>query len=392
MRRKKLWRFYLLAGLTLILTSLVAACGTANPTANTTPNIIVVTATPATTNAPGAATTVPAAPTTSAALPTVTSASRPTTAASVPAGAATTQPATTTAPVATTTQPQPTTGTAYPGKIVFDNDKREVYIINPDGTDPRKLAEGTTPLLSPDGKRVAFVTGLSKDYMPPFRAVIQMMNLDGSNKTELCTTDKPNYLIQLVRWSPRDRFIAFGSLPTQVDGWPLISLCNTTDKKQVTAVKPRQGDAAVVYDWSPDGNYTLWQSYTDNIFNLYYGDPDKAGTDATLLLKGEPQPPGIPSPDFSSARFSPDGKTIAVALPDKVLLISTPGQKSPLEGKTYSFEHPYRLSWSPDSRALAVISIGSTTGKGSLIVFDIASGKQTKLAEDVGLSVDWSRQ
>jgi Tol biopolymer transport system component len=383
MRVKKFWRIHLLAVLTLILVMLLAACGSVSPTPNTTPNVVIVTPTPNSANTPNSLVTTITAATSSTALPTVTGATKPTNAVATtaPAGSATT--------AATTQTPN---ASANSSKIVFDNANHEIMLVNPDGTGQRKLTDGTSPLLSPDGKKVAFVTGQTKDYMPPFRATIQTINLDGSNKTELCTTDKPNYLMQLVRWSPRDRFIAFGAIPAQSDGWGLISLCNTGDKKQVTPVKPRQGDASVVYDWSPDGDYVIWQSFSNNVFNLYYGDPEKAGADATLLVKGEVQPPGIPTPDFSSARFSPDGKTVAVAMNDKILLVSVPGQKSQFEGKTFTLEHPYRLAWSPDGRTLAVISVGSTTGTGTLLTLEVATGKQTKIADNVGVGVDWSRQ
>ncbi len=45
----------------------------------------------------------------------------------------------------------------YPGQLVYKSQNDGIFLINPDGTGRRKLAEGSSPVLSADGKRLAFV-------------------------------------------------------------------------------------------------------------------------------------------------------------------------------------------------------------------------------------------
>ncbi len=45
----------------------------------------------------------------------------------------------------------------YPGKLVYVDPNKQIFTINSDGTNRTKIAEGSTPLFSPDGKQVAFI-------------------------------------------------------------------------------------------------------------------------------------------------------------------------------------------------------------------------------------------
>ncbi len=99
---------------------------------------------------------------------------------------------------------------------------------------------------------------------------------------------------------------------------------------------------------------------------------------------------------YPTVRFSPDGKTIAVG-GTSLYFTSTPGQKSPLEGQKYLGGEVDQLAWSPDSRALALISVQpgdkvSYTLSIQPISKDVpAAGTSFYLDTKINGHVDWSR-
>jgi Tol biopolymer transport system component len=358
-----------------------------------------ITTAPATVNnttgtATAAATTPPVA-TTAVTLPTVTKA---------PANNSAATPTATVvdAPTMTAAAKPPSTPVASgPGKLVYESGEPQnvIYAVNPDGTGKTKIADGRTPVLSPDGKRVAYVRVTSGELgVRPFKSVIEVANLDGSGKQQLCTL-KENYVVGLLRWSPRERFIAYREAPSNTDGIPQIGQCSTADK-QIAAVKRTQGDPVMLYDWSPDGDNALWLAGPDlENLKLYYGDPDKGGQGAVEIAKGLYRIGAGPfSTDYNTARFLPDGKTIAVS-GSKLFFISVPGQKSPLEGKVIDLGSETLASavaFSPDGKTIAAIIYGSS-GYPSLKLIDLSDknfGKVSDLPNSPirATSVDWSRQ
>jgi WD40 repeat protein len=220
---------------------------------------------------------------------------------------------------------------------------------------------------------------------------IYSSNLDGSNKKLRCSAGG-NAKFDLVRWSPRNRYIVWNHTQNGPGG---LNFCNLENGKSSPVFSDRSGAASKVFDWTPDGENALWQAgdnYSD--LNLYYGDPDKGGKDANQLTNSQNRynlnyPNGDPAFSYYlAARFSPDGKTIAVG-GDKIFFISTPGQKSPFEGKVIGGIGKFGigLAWSPDGKAVAY-SDGDTK---TIKIVDITSGKVTTL-EDTGILGDWTRQ
>jgi hypothetical protein len=75
----------------------------------------------------------------------------------------------------------------------------------------------------------------------------------------------------------------------------------------------------------------------------------------------------------------------------QVFILSVPGQKSLYEGHSFiKNSRPYRLVWSPDSRAVAV---GNSTNT-SITIIDLPTGKLSRIVKDTEelVSFDWSRQ
>jgi Tol biopolymer transport system component len=272
----------------------------------------------------------------------------------------------------------------YPGKLVYSTDTQEIYILNPDGTNKQKIADGRSPLFSPDGQRIAYLTdsGQFADHgagsVP--QVAIRSQKLDGSDKQDYCLADG-NTRLELIGWSPRGDTIVLRS------NGSLIYLCQVATHT-LTPAKAANGDAYLVYDWTPDQGQVLWEANSQD-FNLFFGVPDKTGGLVKLTDSQNRYAQGTP-PLYASARISPDGKSIAVA-GSQVFILSVPGQKSLYEGHSFiKNSRPYRLVWSPDSRAVAV---GNSTNT-SITIIDLSTGKLSRIVKDTEelVSFDWSRQ
>jgi len=119
--------------------------------------------------------------------------------------------------------------------------ERAIWVINYDGKDLRKLAEGDYPKISPDGKRVAF---LSSDQ-------VWIVALDSTKKASKLFQARGSQ--SSIRWSPDGNSIAF--------------LSYRSDHSFIGVYEPGSKsitffDASVNNDsdpvWSPDGKYIAY--------------------------------------------------------------------------------------------------------------------------------------
>ena len=219
-----------------------------------------------------------------------------------------------TAVLTTPTAPLPTpeTGVA-PGHIVYVSKERtedtwEIYVMRSDGSDPVQLthnqANDTLPVLSPDGRRIAFVSDRdgnreiyvmnadgneqlnltahpAEDWTPTWSPdgqhiayasfrdgnwEIYVMDADGSNQARLTENSAADYG---PSWSPDGQSIAFVS---SRDGNLEIYLMDAEESSQTRFTQHEATDQSPV--WSPDSTQILWETYREDNMEIYTAHVD----------------------------------------------------------------------------------------------------------------------
>jgi Tol biopolymer transport system component len=198
----------------------------------------------------------------------------------------------------------------------------EIYLMDGDGTNPRRLTENTDsdyfPTLSPDGRRIVFDSNrLRAEGEPLNTSDLFVMNADGTAQTSLTRGSS-------ATWSPDGRKIAFNASASG-KGQPIILVrpgAATTDsdifvmnvdgflKNRARPKNITNNPAAVDDDpdWSPRGKQIVFTSHTDNgstddhvTAEIYAIDADGAGKPRRLTNNAEEE---------RAPSWSPDGKRI----------------------------------------------------------------------------------
>ena len=186
------------------------------------------------------------------------------------AATTTTQPNTTaptTAAASAPTEPAPTEAIATPttaapgrvssaGRIAFTSDRdgnQNIYLLTVDGAAETQLTSDPSneqsPAWSPDGREILFTSDRDGDFE------IYVMQADGSQPQRLTTSAGSD---TDPAWSPDGLLIAFVS---ERDGNPDIYVMNAdgSNPRNMTKHPARDADPA----WSPDSTQLVFSSYRD---------------------------------------------------------------------------------------------------------------------------------
>jgi len=275
----------------------------------------------------------------------------------------------------------------------------EIYLMNPDGTNPRRLTQNSDgdgfAALSPDGKRIVFLSNrLRLPGEPQNTSDLFVMNTDGTEQTFVIRGSS-------ATWSPDGKNIAFHAsasgtgLPIKPDPGAA-----TTDSDIFTAnVDDLVGQAAGRTnitnspdaidddaDWSPDGTKLVFTSHpvTDNPINSVHAEIyaiDANGAGAPVRLTDNLEEERAPSwsrdgtrvafmcrrggPDFEICTMNPDG-TGQVQLTDNAAGDFTP-------------------TWSPDGGKIMFHRLLGTTFQ--IWVMNADGTGQTQLTQPTGLNL-----
>lgn len=270
----------------------------------------------------------------------------------------------------------------------------EIYLMDPDGTNPRRLTENTGggnshAAVSPDGKKIVFDSNrLRTDVEPLLTADLFLMDTDGTQQTLLIRGSS-------ATWSPDSKHIAFhrsasGDVctvsdplnvpPTYTLGCPIkvepgaatwdsdIFVMNVDDLlPQNLTNSPDDIDDDP--DWSPDGQRIVFTSHTvlDNQTNsvtaeIYVMNADGTGRVALTDNAEEERAPtwspkgtrilymcrkgsnaqGTPNTTFELCVMNADG-TGQTRLTTNTVLDATPSW-SPPDGEQIVFHRPGAIS------------------------------------------------
>ncbi len=242
-----------------------------------------------------------------------------------------------------TLEPDPTLnagGSASPAKIAFYSERdgnAEIFIMNPDGSDQRRLTfnqfEDSSPVWSPDGSQIAFISDRDDpqagECFPNCLFQIYVINTDGSDENKIVETE---FTAHHPDWHPDDTKLSFD---TEFNLQGDIYVVNADGSDQCLLIE--DGFWA---DWSPDGTQIAFASNRDGNVEIYLADAD--GSNQRRLTDNQRM-------DCFPA-WSPDGEKIAFMAgegPERQSYIMNADGRSEQQ-LTYQGRVNEDPDWSPD--------------------------------------------
>jgi Tol biopolymer transport system component len=263
------------------------------------------------------------------------------------------------------------------GKITFlscdENLDQGMYIMNADGSDITRLAEGVSPAfsLSPDCKKIIFaminwVTDISD---------IAVFDIDSHSLVNL-TNGKPRKCFE-PRWSPDGRKIVFSNYNI-VNASVQICVMNA-DGTNVKVI----GKGGFSPDWSPDGQrIACWVRQNGDIGDIYImdinGDKRQNVTNGQFVN------------EISFLRWSPDSKQILFCCNGNIYSIDSNGNNlKKLIGSTKM--RCITCCWSPGGQRIAFDAQIEPGGQYNIWVMDINGNNLKRLTDSdkEEFSIDW---
>jgi TolB protein len=258
------------------------------------------------------------------------------------------------------------TGPVVNGRIVFstpnDAGDRDLFSMNPDGSDRRQLTSGpaddTSPAVSPDGRKIAF-TRLDSSG----KEEIYVITSDGSRLRRLTAFAPAGFAVDPA-WSPDGKQIAFAGAPA---GDLLSIYVMSANGRHPTPITD-SGEFDSLDDrgpaWSPDGQRIAFVRL-EGFNHIMVMNAD--GTGVTAF--GECTRASCTSPSWS-----PDGKYIAYdsnSLIDATVVVQTFGGPA-VEVVTGARNGSGGPAWSPDGTRVVYPGFATIAGSQQATLLTVA--------------------
>lgn len=224
------------------------------------------------------------------------------------------------------------------------------------------FTHATDPQISPDGSRIASVLSTTDRTTKKTSSHIWLMDRDGGNARALTTAGKAN---TTPRWSPDGNAIAFDSDRSGGYGIFVLSL-DGGDAREIS----RHSVAIGGLTWSPDGDTLAYTAVVDP------ANPDEAA-----------RPEGAPEPIRVTRRldYKEDSDSrgfIGDARSQLWVVDLCGGNRRCLTSEPFDHTHP---RWSPDGKSIAVTLPNRNYVCSQLAVIDVATGARTVVGPELGV-------
>jgi Tol biopolymer transport system component/serine/threonine protein kinase len=143
---------------------------------------------------------------------------------------------------------------------------QEIYMMNADGTDQRRLTHENgldfSPAFSPDGTRIAFTSQRAGGFD------VFLMNADGTGQRQLTHFTELGLGATEPTWSPDSKRIAFNTRVKRIDIWAI----NVDGTGLVKLTDDPAGARSAA--WSPDGRKIAYNTRRDGHADIFVMDAD----------------------------------------------------------------------------------------------------------------------
>jgi tol-pal system beta propeller repeat protein TolB len=256
------------------------------------------------------------------------------------------------------------------GRIAFDDDGRDVWVVNADGSRRRRLTADPAPELdptwSPDGTRVAYRSEVDGN------AEIYVMNADGSGKRNLTRNPAEDYS---PAWSPSGKRIAFASSRGGVFNDVYVTNVDGSRVRRVT----RHLSVDEYPSWSPNGKRLTFASDRAGRWEIYVIDLD--GTHERRLTRRGGKAPAWSPRGSLIAYQGPSSSTTGDHGMNALWLVRADGRQPRRVART-----AFSPAWRPDGGAL----VASRPGRG-LILLGLSGDLLRRIASGPAVDADWER-